>query len=193
LLLDAGLEAGDRYVEFGCGLGYVTGWATAIGTDALGIDLSADQIATATELAEGTTEFRVGSVYDHGLPPDSVDVSYSRWLLMHLNRPVEAMRSIYAALKPGGLMVCEEADMSEMYAEPPPGTTSMWSSPSLSVRRWAWTTRAVVACIGGRTSGALRWSASMRISRTTSRERTRDSEPGRTARPEPTSSERWDD
>jgi hypothetical protein len=39
----------------------------------------------------------------------------------------------------------------------------------------------------------LRWSASMRISRTTSRERTRDSEPGRTARPEPTSSERWDD
>src|SRR5215475_16119680 len=75
LLLGAGLEAGNRYVEFGCGLGYVTRWATEIGADALGIDLSADQIAEATEFAEGTTEFRVGSVYDHGLPPDSVDVS----------------------------------------------------------------------------------------------------------------------
>ena len=31
------------------------------------------------------------------------------------------MRSIYAALKPGGLMVCEEADMSAIYAEPPSG------------------------------------------------------------------------
>lgn len=48
-------------------------------------------------------------------------MSYSRWLLMHLNRPVDAMRSIYAALKPGGLIVCEEADMSVIYAEPPSG------------------------------------------------------------------------
>jgi SAM-dependent methyltransferase len=66
LLLGAGLGAGDRYVEFGCGLGYVTRWATSVGAEALGIDLSADQIAEATSLAEGTTEFRVGSVYDHG-------------------------------------------------------------------------------------------------------------------------------
>jgi SAM-dependent methyltransferase len=121
LLLEAGLGPGDRFVEFGCGLGYVTRWATSVGADALGIDLSVDQIAEAQALADGKTEFRVGSVYDHGLPPESFDVSYSRWLLIHLRRPVEAMRSIYAALKPGGLMVCEEADMSAIYAEPPSG------------------------------------------------------------------------
>jgi SAM-dependent methyltransferase len=119
LLLGAGLGAGDRFVEFGCGLGYVTRWATSVGADALGIDLSADQIAEARDLADGTTEFRVGSVYEHGLPPESFDVSYSRWLLIHLNQPVDAMRSIYAALKPGGLMVCEEADVSAIYTEPP--------------------------------------------------------------------------
>jgi 2-polyprenyl-3-methyl-5-hydroxy-6-metoxy-1,4-benzoquinol methylase len=72
-------------VEFGCGRGNVTRWATSIGADALGIDLSADQIAKARELADGMTEFRVGSVYDHGLSPESFDVSYSRWLLIHLN------------------------------------------------------------------------------------------------------------
>ena len=58
-------------------------------------------------------------MYDHGLPPETFDVSYSRWLLMHLNQPVDAMRSIYTALKPGGLIVCEEADMSAIYTEPP--------------------------------------------------------------------------
>ena len=90
-----------------------------MGADALGMDLSADQIAEATDLADGKTEFRVGTVYKHGLAPESFDVSYSRWLLIHLNRPVDAMRSIYAALKPGGLMVCEEADLSAIYTEPP--------------------------------------------------------------------------
>jgi SAM-dependent methyltransferase len=121
LLLGAGLGAGHRFVEFGCGLGYVTRWATSLGADALGVDLSADQIGEGRRLADGKTEFRVGSVYDHGLPSESFDFSYSRWLLIHLNRPVDAMRSIFAALKPGGLMVCEEADLSAIYSEPPSG------------------------------------------------------------------------
>lgn len=45
-------------------------------------------------------------------------MSYSRWLMVHLKQPVEAMRAIYAVLKPGGVMVCEEADVSAVYAEP---------------------------------------------------------------------------
>ena len=32
---------------------------------------------------------------------------------------MKAMRSIYAALKPGGVMVCEEADVGAVYTEPP--------------------------------------------------------------------------
>jgi hypothetical protein len=38
--------------------------------------------------------------------------------MVHLERPVDAMRSIYNALKPGGVMVCEEADVSGVYALP---------------------------------------------------------------------------
>jgi len=38
--------------------------------------------------------------------------------MVHLNKPVGAMRAIYKALKPGGVMVCEEADVSGVYAEP---------------------------------------------------------------------------
>ena len=38
-----------------------------------------------------------------------MDMAYSRWLMVHLNKPVEAMRAIHRVLKPGGIMVCEEA------------------------------------------------------------------------------------
>ena len=122
LLGRARLGAGARYVEFGCGLGYVTRWAASQGAQATGIDLSQDQVAEAGRLALEAglenVEFRVASIYEHGFAPESFDYSYSRWLLVHLSRPVEAMRKIYEALKPGGVMVCEEADLTAIYTEP---------------------------------------------------------------------------
>jgi SAM-dependent methyltransferase len=122
LLQRAGLAHGHRFVEFGCGLGYVTRWAATQGAQATGIDASADQVAAAQALTREAVveavEFRAGSVYEPGLEPGSVDVSYSRWLMVHLQRPVDAMRAIHAALRPGGVMVCEEADVSAVYAEP---------------------------------------------------------------------------
>jgi len=125
LLQRAGLTSGHRFVEFGCGLGYVTRWAATQGAAVTGIDASEEQIAAAQALAREAlidrVEFRAGSVYEPGLEPGSVDVSYSRWLMVHLQRPVDAMRAIYAALKPGGVMVCEEADASAVYAEPRSG------------------------------------------------------------------------
>ena len=106
-------------MEFGCGLGSVTRWAASEGAHATGIDLNEEQVAVAGELAREaglkTAQFRTGNIYEPGLEPESVDVSYSRWLMVHLNRPVEAMRAIHAALTPGGVMVCEEADVSAVY------------------------------------------------------------------------------
>jgi SAM-dependent methyltransferase len=122
LLLSAGLIAGHRFVEFGCGLGYVTRWAACLGADATGIDLNEDNLAVAQQLAREqhleNVRFVSANIYDPGIEPGSVDVAYCRWLMVHLNKPVEAMRAIYAALKPGGVMVCEEADVSEVYTEP---------------------------------------------------------------------------
>ena len=121
LLLRAGFAPGQRFVEFGCGLGYVTRWAAGQGAHATGIDLNPEQVAVADGLAREaglqTAQFRRGSVYEPCLEP-GVDMSYSRWLMVHLNKPVEAMRAIYKMLKPGGVMVCEEADVSAVYAEP---------------------------------------------------------------------------
>ena len=123
LLRKAGFVAGHRFVEFSCGLGYVTRWAASEGAHATGIDLNEDHLTVAAELAHEaglkTAEFRSANIYEPGLEPDSVDLSYSRWLMVHLNRPVDAMRAIHETLKPGGVMVCEEADVSAVYAKPP--------------------------------------------------------------------------
>jgi SAM-dependent methyltransferase len=122
LLLRAGLAPGHRFVEFGCGLGYVSRWAAGIGVDATGIDLNPEQVTVANGLAKDaglkTARFRVASVYEPALESGSIDVAYCRWLMVHLNKPVDAMRVIYTALKPGGVMVCEEADVSGVYTEP---------------------------------------------------------------------------
>ena len=122
LLVRAGLVAGHEFVEFGCGLGYVSRWAASQGANATGIDLNTEQVAVAHELAVdaglANARFRAANVYEPGLAPGRVDMTYSRWLMVHLNRPVDAMRAIHTALKPGGVMVCEEADVSALYAEP---------------------------------------------------------------------------
>jgi SAM-dependent methyltransferase len=122
LLLRAGLGRTHRYVEFGCGLGYVTRWAAAQASHALGTDLSVEHLDEARRLAEASgllnVDFEHANIYEHGLPAESFDYSYCRWLLDHLQRPVDAIRTVAKALKPGGIFVCEEADLSEIYAEP---------------------------------------------------------------------------
>ena len=74
--------SGIRFVEFGCGLGYVTRWAASEGAHATGIDLNEDHLAVAAELAHEaglkTAQFRSANIYDPGLEPESVDVCYSR-------------------------------------------------------------------------------------------------------------------
>jgi ubiquinone/menaquinone biosynthesis C-methylase UbiE len=123
LLRRAGFFRGCRFVEFGCGMGYVTRWAASEGAQAIGLDANEEQIRASQELAtqEGLTnaDFRRANIYESGLEPESVDIAYCRWLMVHLNRPVEAMRAIYRVLKPGGVIVCEEAGVGAIYTEPP--------------------------------------------------------------------------
>ena len=90
LLLQAGLTARVRFVELGCGMGYVTRWAAEQGAIATGLDVNVEQVEAAAALVPpGVTNasFRTADIYDPGLEPASVDVAYCRWLLVHLNRP----------------------------------------------------------------------------------------------------------
>ena len=93
-----------------------------------------DQILASQKLAAenglGHANFRRASVYEPNLLPQSLDIAYCRWLMVHLNRPVDAMRAIYSVLKPGGVMVCEEAGVSAVaqrvtYPSPQPNSAKL--------------------------------------------------------------------
>jgi SAM-dependent methyltransferase len=125
VLLEAGLRRGMRVADFGCGVGLVTALLAAlVGPEGhvVGLDSSAAQLAEARErMPAGGTEFRfaLASATNSGLPPASFDLVYCRFLLLHLPEPERALREMGALLKPSGILVCEDGDLTSAGSEPP--------------------------------------------------------------------------
>jgi SAM-dependent methyltransferase len=124
VLLDAGLQPGMRVADLGCGVGTVTALlATLVGPEGhvVGIDASAAQLAEARERWKGGTNvsFVEASATDTGLPRASFDLVYCRFLLLHLPEPQRALVEMHALLKPGGIVVCEDGDLTSAGSEPP--------------------------------------------------------------------------
>src|SRR5574341_1136256 len=125
LLHQAGLVHGMRVGEIGCGSGNMTQWLAAqVGPSGsvVALDVSEAQVEQARRQAEAAgasnVTFKVADVYAPGLPQDSFDLAHCRLVLMHLTRPVEALRAIRDLVKPGGAVVCEEMDLSRWLCEP---------------------------------------------------------------------------
>jgi SAM-dependent methyltransferase len=125
VLLEAGLRRGMRVADLGCGVGLVTALlADLVGPEGhvVGIDFSGAQLAQArAELNGGGRNIRFveASATDTGLPPESYDLVYCRFLLIHLLHPERALREMRALLKPGGILVCEDGDLTSSGSEPP--------------------------------------------------------------------------
>lgn len=123
-LLQAGLQPGMRVADLGCGVGMVTGLiAELVGPagQVVGVDFSGAQIAQAREmLPAGVTNvsFIEASATDTGLPHGSFDMVYCRFLLIHLTDPEKALREMHNLLKPGGVLVCEDGDLTSAGSEP---------------------------------------------------------------------------
>ena len=88
-----------------------------------GVDLSEERLEEARELAAAeelsNIEFVAANIYESSLPESDFDYVYCRFLLVHLARPADAIRHMFTLLKPGGMFVCEEPDLSSIYTEPP--------------------------------------------------------------------------
>jgi SAM-dependent methyltransferase len=125
LLLEAGLRPGMRVADLGCGVGMVTALlADLVGPTGhvVGVDASAAQLAQARQrLNPGGTNvsFVEASATDTGLPPGSFDLVYCRFLLLHLREPERALGEMRALLKPGGVLACEDGDLTSAGSEPP--------------------------------------------------------------------------
>jgi SAM-dependent methyltransferase len=83
----------------------------------------ARQAAAAQGLAN--VEFRAMNIYELA-EPDSYDLVYARFVLQHLSRPVDVLRSMWAAVKVGGVIVVEDADFEGSFCDPPNDGFAFW-------------------------------------------------------------------
>src|SRR5258708_35686937 len=97
-----------RLLDVGCGPGSITsGFAQRVAPgETIGIDPSADVIATAKSLAPVTTArnltFEVGSIYEPRFAAGTFDAVFAHLVLPLLRRPVDALRPMRPLLAPGG-------------------------------------------------------------------------------------------
>lgn len=135
-LAAARLQAGDRVVDFGAGLGqFSRAMARAAGVKVVGIERSEEQIRGAMSQAELESEthlleMRLG---DAEMPPiaeqewGAFDVAHTRFLLEHLRDPVTAVRNMVRAVRPGGRILLADDDYETLRLWPEPaGLAPVW-------------------------------------------------------------------
>jgi len=124
LLERAGLKEGDRCLDVGCGSGDVTiHIARCVGPTgrAIGIDFDEGIIRLAREEALGhrvqNVEFRHQRA--ENLHETGYDLVYARFLLTHLGEPHHTLRAMVNAVRPGGVIVVEDVELSATFCFPP--------------------------------------------------------------------------
>ncbi|MEI8080833.1 MAG: methyltransferase domain-containing protein [Actinomycetes bacterium] len=123
----AGLLTPDSLVaDIGCGIGSVTHWlAGQLDRDglAVGVDTSEAQLAVAgSEFRHRglpRPRFVAADVYQLPFDTGSFDVVCCRSLLSHLANPPAAVGEMARLVRPGGVLVCEDIDMTTLYTDPP--------------------------------------------------------------------------
>lgn len=124
LLKRAEVRSGMNVLDLGCGGGEVTlelarlvgpqGRVTGVDMDAVKLDLAR---GAAAERKIPNVEFRRQNVNEWD-EPDAYDAVYSRFLLHHLQSPVELLRRMWAAVRREGVLIIEDADFDGWCADP---------------------------------------------------------------------------
>ena len=111
---EAGLDllpldmTGVEAIELGCGTGYVSYWMIRRGALVTAIDISAEQLATARELAKhhgADITFIEGNAEATGLPDASFDFAISEYGASIWCPPDKWLREAWRLLRPGGRLV----------------------------------------------------------------------------------------
>jgi 2-polyprenyl-3-methyl-5-hydroxy-6-metoxy-1,4-benzoquinol methylase len=123
LLSAAGLRAGDRCLDVGCGGGHVTLDMARIvgpGGTAVGIDFDREILELAhhdaREAGLGNAEFAVADAASFDGGP--FDLAYARFLLSHVSEPEQVLSHIATLVRPGGRVVLEDIDVTGCFCHP---------------------------------------------------------------------------
>jgi SAM-dependent methyltransferase len=119
VLRRAGLSPGMRVLDIGCGVGDVSllaAWMVGPSGAVLGIDRSADAIATAQRRAAAAAQDNVvrfaAAEIDTLTPGEAFDAVIGRLILMYLPDPAATLRRLRRQLCPGGIMAFQEMMMT---------------------------------------------------------------------------------
>jgi len=124
-LLDrVGIKRGAHCLDAGCGGGHVSReLAARVGETGAVVGIDLDEVvldlARSDALAAGITnvEFRGGDATD--LDVSGFDVVLARFLLSHVRDAATVLTTLVHALKPGGVIVVEDTDISAVMCYPP--------------------------------------------------------------------------
>ncbi|CAK9032075.1 unnamed protein product [Durusdinium trenchii] len=112
--------------KVGCGPGSITrGFASRV-SSVVGVDSSAEVIATAkakaaerdSEERTGSVTFEVASAYELPYEDETFDVVFAHQLLQHLSEPLRALQEMRRVCKAGGLVAAREVAYSTMQGAP---------------------------------------------------------------------------
>jgi len=125
LLQRAGVAAGMRCIDLGCGGGAVTleiatmiapdGHVRGIDMDEVKLDLA--RAAAATRGIENV-EFRALNLNEWH-ETGAYDLVFCRFVLQHVRHPVEMLGRMWAAVRPGGVIIVEDPDFDGWCCHPP--------------------------------------------------------------------------
>jgi ubiquinone/menaquinone biosynthesis C-methylase UbiE len=120
----AGIKPGMRVLDVGCGSGDVSFLVASIvgpNGSVIGVDRSETTIELAQKRARQAglqnVTFEVGDVSSYRLS-EPVDAIVGRLVIIHLPNPVETLRHLIELVKPGGIVLFEELDISTAYSVP---------------------------------------------------------------------------
>jgi ubiquinone/menaquinone biosynthesis C-methylase UbiE len=137
-LRELAARPGERMLDVGSGLGqFARAVAEITGIKAIGVERSEQQIAESARQAraagqEHLLELRRGDAADLPLEDEewaTFDIAHARFLLEHVREPLEIVKSMVRAVRPGGRIVLEDDDHDVLRLWPePPGVDSVWKA-----------------------------------------------------------------
>lgn len=132
------LEGRESLVDFGCGLAQLTrSFARATKGRVVGIERSPEQLVEARRLAaadgeEKLVELRQGDAATPPLESDewgAFDVAHGRFVLEHVQRPLDVVRQMVRAVRQGGRVVLQDDDHDILRLSPEPlGFSPLWAA-----------------------------------------------------------------
>jgi SAM-dependent methyltransferase len=141
LFLSAGIGPGMRVLDLGCGRGDVSllaGQLVGASGAVVGVDREGAAIrearSRASELGANHVTFSDAALETIELAPQSFDAIVARRVLMYLPAPVDTLRRLVGALRPGGVVAVQEHDATMLPAGRPPLALHD------RVISWIWTT-----------------------------------------------------